>query len=116
MREAAPTSCEQPFALPGRRAIPLLLFDWSAPLLSVSALALPATGFDRLERGMSAIIHGEVTRIPDEDELRPTDGSGSKRVTVTGFLDDDLASLIRPEFYAYEIVRADGSVVRLHQR
>jgi len=67
MREAAPTSCEQPFALPGRRAIPLLFFDWSAPLLSVSALALPVTGIDRLERGMSAIIHGEVTRIPDED-------------------------------------------------
>ena len=35
-------------------------------------------------------------------------------VVVHGFVDDDLDSRVRPEFYAHRIVRADGTVLELH--
>jgi uncharacterized protein YdeI (BOF family) len=88
------------------------------------------TPIDKLERGMSATIKGEVTRILDEDEFRMQDTTGSIRVyigwknrvllpigeniIVRGFVDDDLKSYFRPEFYAFEITREDGSVIKLN--
>jgi hypothetical protein len=88
------------------------------------------TPIDKLERGMSATIKGAVTRILDEDEFRIQDKTGSIRVyigwknrvlipvgeeiIVRGFVDDDLQSYFRPEFYAFEIIRQDGSVIKLH--
>jgi hypothetical protein len=95
------------------------------------AFAEEITLIGELERGMSATIKGEVTRILDEDEFRLQDETGSIRVysgwknrvfvrtgeklTVRGFVDNDIASYFRPEFYAFEIVREDGSVIKLHQ-
>jgi uncharacterized protein YdeI (BOF family) len=88
------------------------------------------TSIDKLERGMSTTIKGEVTRILDEDEFRIQDKTGSIRVyigwknrllisigetiIVRGFVDDDLKSYFRPEFYAFEIIREDGSVIKLN--
>lgn len=82
-----------------------------------------------LSRGMNAVIRGNVTRILDEDEFRIEDETGSVRVyigwqnrvrvrvgeeiLVRGFVDNDLASFFRPELYANEIVRQDGTVIRL---
>jgi hypothetical protein len=80
---------------------------------------------------MSATIKGEVTRILDEDEFPIHDKTGSVRVYIgrknrvlipigekiisRGFVEDDLKTYFRPEFYALEIVRADGSVIKLNQ-
>jgi uncharacterized protein YdeI (BOF family) len=80
---------------------------------------------------MSATIQGQVTRILDEDEFRIQDKTGSVKVyigwknrvtvpvgetiTVRGIVDDDLKAFFRPELYASEIIRADGSVTKLHQ-
>jgi uncharacterized protein YdeI (BOF family) len=99
-------------------------------LLFVSvAFAETITSIGDLKRGMSATIKGEVTRILDEDEFRLQDKTGSIRVytgwknrvfirvgeklTVRGFVDDDLESYFRPELYAFEIVREDGSSIKL---
>jgi uncharacterized protein YdeI (BOF family) len=95
------------------------------------AFAEEFTPIGKLERGMSATIKGAVTRILDEDEFRLEDKTGSIRVyigwknkvliptgetiIVRGFVDDDLESYFRPEFYAFEIIREDGSVIKLHQ-
>lgn len=65
------------------------------------------------------------------DEFRLQDETGSVRVytgwknrlfvrsgdklTVRGFVDNDIAAYFRPEFYAFELVREDGSVIKLHQ-
>jgi hypothetical protein len=38
-----------------------------------------------------------------------------EKVIVRGFVDDDLESYFRPEFYAFEKIREDGSVLKLHQ-
>jgi uncharacterized protein YdeI (BOF family) len=89
------------------------------------------TPIGELARGMSATIKGRVTRILDEDEFRLADATGSIRVyigwrnrvmipvgeqvTVRGFVDDDLWSIFRPEFYAFEITREDGTVVTLNK-
>jgi uncharacterized protein YdeI (BOF family) len=87
------------------------------------------TPIGELKRGMSAVINGKVTRILDEDEFRMKDATGSVRVyigwrnrmvvpvgeeiTVRGVVDDDLVSFFRPEFYAFEITRQDGTVIKL---
>lgn len=79
---------------------------------------------------MSATVQGEVTRILDEDEFRIEDDSGSVRVyigwknrvsvtvgekiTVEGIVDDDLDAFFRPELYATEIIREDGTVIELN--
>ena len=107
--------------------LPLLIILLVAPL----SYADDITAIDLLERGMAANIKGEVTRILDEDEFRITDQTGSMRVyigwknrvnipvgetvTVRGVVDDDLVSYFRPEFYAFEIVREDGTVIKLRQ-
>jgi uncharacterized protein YdeI (BOF family) len=91
--------------------------------------AVVITPIDALSRGITATIEGRVTRILDEDEFRIEDATGSVRVyigwknrlalpigelvIVTGVVDNDLVSFFRPEFYATEITRADGSVIRL---
>ena len=36
-------------------------------------------------------------------------------ITVHGFVDEDLTLYFRPEFYAFDIIREDGTVVKLHQ-
>lgn len=98
--------------------------------ITQAAYAEDITPIDKLERGMSATIKGEVTRILDEDEFRLEDKSGSIRVyigwknrvliptgekiMVRGYVDDDLAHYFRPEFYAFEITREDGTVIKLN--
>jgi uncharacterized protein YdeI (BOF family) len=106
-------------------------------LFLLCALAWPAlsiaeniTPINEIRRGMSVNLQGEVTRILDEDEFRLQDATGSirvyigwknrvrvqtgEKVMVRGFIDDDLADYFRPEVYATEIVREDGSVIQLH--
>ena len=94
-----------------------------------SAPSEDLTPIGELKRGMSELIHGRVTKILDEDEFRMEDVTGSIRVyigwrnsmvvafgeeiTVRGFVDDDLVSFFRPEFYAFEITRQDGTVIKL---
>lgn len=79
--------------------------------------------------GASVRLQGTVTRILDEDEFRIEDETGSirvyigwrnripvaagERVRVRGIVDDDLVGSIRPEVYANEIIRADGTVIPL---
>ena len=103
-----------------------------AVLITPIAFAEEVTSIGNLERGMSATVKGEVTRILDEDEFRVQDETGSVRVyigwknrvsvttgekiTVRGFVDDDLASYFRPEIYAFELIREDGSVIELNQQ
>jgi uncharacterized protein YdeI (BOF family) len=98
-------------------------------LISVAS-AETITPIGELKRGISVTIKGEVTRILDEDEFRLRDATGSVRVytgwknrfvartgeklTVRGFVDDDIDKYFRPEVYAFEIVRQDGSVIKLH--
>ncbi|ESQ13043.1 MAG: hypothetical protein N838_28735 [Thiohalocapsa sp. PB-PSB1] len=95
------------------------------------AFAEEVTTIGNLERGMSATIEGEVSRILDEDEFRIQDETGSVRVyigwknrvsfptgeklTVRGIVDDDLESYFRPELYALEIIREDGTLIKLNQ-
>lgn len=80
--------------------------------------------------GASVQLQGTVTRILDEDEFRIEDETGSIRVyigwrnrvpvevgeevRVRGVVDDDLVDGFRPEVYANEIVRADGTVIQLN--
>lgn len=89
-------------------------------LASASVFAKDAlTPIGDLKRGTTATIQGTVERILDEDEFRIADASGSikvyigphmvpvdtgEQVTVRGLVDDDL----RKEFYARELVRANG--------
>ena len=70
-----------------------------------------------------------MTRILDDDEFRLEDDSGSVRiyigwrnrltvdvgekVTVKGVVDDDLVNFFRPEVYASELIREDGTAVNL---
>jgi hypothetical protein len=113
---------------PGIRRLLLPAFVLAATL-SATTSAATMTTIDGLQRGMTSAIQGEVTRILDEDEFRLTDSSGSirvytgwqnrvtiptgERITVHGFLDDDLVSYVRPEFYATRIVREDGAIIPL---
>jgi uncharacterized protein YdeI (BOF family) len=97
-----------------------------------TGMSAPSEGFTpigELNRGMSAVIHGKVTSILDEDEFRMEDATGSVRVyigwrnrmvvpigeeiTVRGVVDDDLVSFFRPEVYAFEITRQDGTIIKL---
>jgi uncharacterized protein YdeI (BOF family) len=110
---------------------PILAICFSALFIVPVVFADEVTPIDKLERGMSAMIKGEVTRILDEDEFRIQDKTGSIRVyigwknrvlipigekiSVRGFVDDDLDSYFRPEFYAFEIIREDGAVIKLNQ-
>ena len=103
--------------------------------LLLSALVLTAapvhagdvTRIADLVRNTNVTVAGTVSRLTDEDEFVLADASGSVRVyvgpnwvpvnpgdavTVRGFVDSDL----RLEIYAREIVRPDGSTVRLEHR
>lgn len=108
-------------------AIALLAFAFS-----LTASAEEITPIDMLERGMTVSVQGEVTRILDEDELRIRDSTGSVRIyigwknritipvgetiLVEGVVDDDLESRFRPEVYAYQIIREDGTVIDLNAK
>lgn len=88
------------------------------------------TKIGEVTRGASVTLQGKVTRILDEDEFRLEDETGSIRiyigwrnrvmvnvgetVTVKGFVDDDLMGVFRPEVYAKELIREDGTSVRLN--
>lgn len=104
-----------------------------APSSMQTDTAKPAkaiTPIGNLDRGMSVVISGKVTRILDEDEFRMEDATGSVRVyigwrnrvtvaegehiTVRGVVDDDLTAFFRPELYASEITREDGTVIKLN--
>ena len=115
----------------------------SAVLTGMLLLALGAADFARAEandsaitkiedvaRGNNVVLQGRVTRILDEDEFRLEDDTGSIRiyigwrnrvmvdvgetVTVKGFVDDDLVNVFRPEVYANELIREDGTTVTLN--
>ena len=94
-----------------------------------STHATQITKIEDIQRGATVTLHGQVTRILDEDEFRLADDTASVRVyigwrnrvsvdvgetvTVTGFVDDDLVNVFRPEVYARTIVRQDGSTIEL---
>lgn len=98
-------------------------------LAAPGSLASEVTKIENLERGASVTLQGEVVRILDEDEFRLRDDTGSvqiyigwqnrvmvdvgETVTVSGFVDNDLIDVFRPEVYAREIIREDGSTVEL---
>lgn len=86
------------------------------------------TAIADVQRGTMVTVAGTVDRLLDEDEFRLRDGTGTLRVyvgpnrvpadvgeeiTVFGMMDD---AFIRPELYAREITRADGTVVELSHR
>ena len=98
-------------------------------LAAPASLASEVTKIENLERGASVTLQGEVVRILDEDEFRLRDDTGSvqiyigwqnrvmvdvgETVTVSGFVDNDLIDVFRPEVYAREIIREDGTTVEL---
>jgi uncharacterized protein YdeI (BOF family) len=87
------------------------------------------TNIAEVNPGASVTLKGKVTRILDEDEFRLEDETGSikvyigwknrvmvdvgETVTVKGVVDNDLVDVFRPEVYARELVREDGTVVKL---
>ena len=111
--------------------IGLLLIVWGiAAVGHGTASPETVTKIGEVTRGASVTLKGEVTRILDEDEFRLKDETGSIRiyigwrnrvmvnvgetVTVKGVVDDDLVSAFRPEVYAKELIREDGTRVRLN--
>jgi uncharacterized protein YdeI (BOF family) len=100
-----------------------------APPSGAAAPAGDVTNIADVRPGASVRLQGTVTRILDEDEFRIEDETGSirvyigwrnrvpvevgERVRVRGIVDDDLVGAFRPEVYADEIVRADGTVIPL---
>ncbi|MFQ6549020.1 hypothetical protein AADZ90_013780 [Aestuariibius sp. 2305UL40-4] len=96
-----------------------------APFAALAATQI--TPISDVQRGSSVTIQGTVERILDSDEFRIADATGNLRVyvgpnvvpanvgetvTVSGIMDDEI---IRPELYAREVVRADGTTVRLNR-
>ncbi len=112
------------------RFLPMTMAAMFGLLLAApGSLASEVTKIENLERGASVTLQGEVVRILDEDEFRLRDDTGSvqiyigwqnrvmvdvgESVTVSGFVDNDLIDVFRPEVYAREIIREDGSTVEL---
>ena len=109
--------------------LPITLAMAALMLAAPGSLASEVTKIENLERGASVTLQGEVVRILDEDEFRLRDDTGSvqiyigwqnrvmvdvgETVTVSGFVDNDLIDVFRPEVYAREIIREDGSTVEL---
>lgn len=97
--------------------------------LGFSATETAIDPIETIQPGMSVKLHGEVTRILDEDEFRLQDETGSVRIyigwknrvtvrtgdkiTVKGFVDNDLVSFFRPEVYAHTLVLANGTQIEL---
>ncbi|MFK7868639.1 MAG: hypothetical protein AB8B58_05295 [Roseobacter sp.] len=92
-------------------------------------LADTITPIADVKRNMIVTVQGTVERIPDEDEFRLTDQSGSilvyvgpnwvpvdvgEAITVNGRVDDNLIG--PPELYARSLTRADGTVVEFDLR
>jgi hypothetical protein len=109
------------------RVIAFALLSFFYCQLAITEEIIP---IEKLTSGMNVTIRGEVTRILDEDEFRIADSTGSVRVyigwknrmpvpvgetvTVRGVVDDDLLARFRPEIYAFEITRQDGTVIKLN--
>lgn len=108
---------------------------FSLPGLSTAQTQAPSlntqdkiTAIDDIKRGTMVTVQGKVQRILDTDEFRLADDSGDivvyvgwqnfvpvnveDRVTVRGFVDDDLFL----EIYANQIIHADGRVTDIHHR
>jgi hypothetical protein len=101
-------------------------------ILVVSSLGFSEeiTPIGNLEKGTFATIEGEVVKILDEDKFRLQDETGKilvytgwqnrvilpvgERIVVSGRVDDGFAAIFRLEIYAVEIVREDGSLIKLH--
>ena len=113
------------------RLLPVAILAMLAQLTAApGVLADAVTRITDIHRGANVTLQGEVIRILDEDEFRLQDDTGSVRVyigwrnrvmvdvgeavTVKGFVDDDLLDHFRPEVYAREIVREDGSIITLN--
>ena len=94
------------------------------PKSVASANAVP---IGELRRGSMVLVEGVVDRVTDEDEFVISDASGSipvwtgqtfftvqpgERVSVRGFVDDDLYL----EIYAQEIIKQDGTVIEISAR
>lgn len=108
----------------------LFLFTVADDFVQGSETGEKITKIGEVTRGANVTLKGQVTRILDDDEFRLTDETGSIRiyigwrnrvmvkvgetVTVRGFVDDDLINVFRPEVYANELVREDGTVIRLN--
>jgi hypothetical protein len=60
---------------------------------------------------MSRVLAEEI--IPNK-RLHRTAIPLGETIIVRGFVDDDFKSYFRPEFYAFEIIREDGSVIKLN--
>jgi uncharacterized protein YdeI (BOF family) len=101
----------------------------AATASGLASAAVSVTPIETLERGMHATVKGTVVQITDEDTFKLKDDTGDisvyigwrnrvavepgEVVTVEGVVDDDLLSVIWPEFYANRITREDGSVIEL---
>ncbi len=113
------------------RTLPSTAVAVLALLLTTSgSFAKEVTNIGDIERGASVTLQGDVTRILDEDEFRLEDETGSvqvyigwrnrvmvdvgEKVTVKGVVDDDLVDHFRPEVYARQIVRQDGTIIELN--
>lgn len=107
----------------------LLLFAGVDDFVQGSETGEKITKIGEVTRGANVTLKGQVIRILDEDEFRLKDETGSIRiyigwrnrvmvnvgetVTVRGFVDDDLIHIFRPEVYANELIREDGTLIRL---
>ena len=83
------------------------------------------TKISELQNYTDSYINGEVIKILDEDEFRLEDGSGNikvytgwkntnlvrkdEKITVRGKLDPGIIK----EFYATEIIKEDGKIIKL---
>jgi uncharacterized protein YdeI (BOF family) len=83
------------------------------------------TSISQLQNYTDSYIKGEVIKILDEDEFRLEDSSGKikvytgwkntnivkrgERITVRGILDPGIIK----EFYATEIIKEDGEIIKL---
>lgn len=105
-----------------------LCFGAFANPVFASSQDRPLTAISDVQRGTMVTVAGTVDRLLDEDEFRLRDDTGTLRVyvgpnwvpadvgeavTVFGYMDD---ALVRPELYAREITRADGTIVTLSHR
>ncbi|MDJ0721809.1 MAG: NirD/YgiW/YdeI family stress tolerance protein [Desulfobacterales bacterium] len=107
-----------------------LLAGGPAAAVQAASTDEDVTKIEDVTRGAHVTLQGKVTRILDEDEFRLADETGSiliyigwrnrvmvrvgETVTVKGIVDDDLVSAFRPEVYASELRREDGTRIRLN--
>ncbi|WP_208351772.1 NirD/YgiW/YdeI family stress tolerance protein [Pseudaestuariivita rosea] len=98
-----------------------------APAFFATAALADITPIGDLKRNTNVTVTGTIDRLLDEDEFRMSDNTGSirvyigpnmvpanagDRVTVTGFVDDDL----RKEIYARQMQLPSGETVTFERR